>query len=164
MSASCPATPTGGSYRWYVVLLLMVAYIFSFIDRQILALLVEQIKADLAISDTGFSLLSGFAFSLFYASMGVPIAYLADRFSRVRIIAAGIAFWSLATIACGLSRNFLQMFLARIGVGAGEAALTPATYSMLSDMFPRETLGRAIGTYSMGRSWEAASPSSSAVS
>lgn len=147
-----PVNSQGSSnaYRWYVVILLMIAYIFSFIDRQILSLLIEQIKADLLISDTQFSLLSGFAFSLFYATMGLPIAYCADRFSRVRIIAAGVAFWSLATMACGLSRNFLQMFLARIGVGTGEAALTPATYSMLSDMFPRDKLGRALGTYSMG--------------
>jgi MFS family permease len=144
-----PATATN-SYHWYVVALLMLAYVFSFIDRQILSLLIEEVKADLAISDTQFSLLSGFAFSLFYAVMGLPIAYLADRFSRVRIIAVGVAFWSLATVACGLARNFMHMFLARVGVGIGEAALTPATYSMLSDMFPREKLGRALGTYSMG--------------
>lgn len=144
-----PSTGTG-SYRWYVVLLLTLAYVSSFIDRQILSLLIEEIKADLAITDTQFSLLSGMAFSLFYAGMGLPIAYLADRYSRVRIIAAGVAFWSLATAACGLARNFLQMFIARVCVGAGEAALTPATYSMLSDMFPREKLGRALGVYSMG--------------
>jgi MFS family permease len=148
-------TPTESSaatnaYCWYVVLLLALAYVFSFIDRQILSLLIEQVKADLAISDTQFSLLSGLAFSLFYAVMGLPIAYLADRFSRVRIIAAGVAFWSLATVTCGLARNFTHMFFARVGVGIGEAALTPATYSMLSDMFPREKLGRALGTYSMG--------------
>ncbi|GLI97370.1 MFS transporter [Sphingobium sp. BS19] len=144
-----PSTTTN-AYRWYVVMLLTLAYVFSFIDRQILSLLIEEIKADLAISDTQFSLLSGLAFSLFYAIMGLPIAYFADRFSRVRIIAAGIAFWSLATVACGLARNFAHMFVARVGVGVGEAALTPATYSMLSDMFPREKLGRALGTYSMG--------------
>ncbi|MGE8640707.1 MAG: MFS transporter, partial [Achromobacter sp.] len=81
---------------------------------------------------------------------GIPIALLADRYSRPKIIAIGVAFWSLATAACGLSRNFAQMFLARIGVGVGEAALSPATYSMLSDMFPREKLGRAVGIYSIG--------------
>ena len=149
------ATATGArtatnTYRWYIVLLLTLAYVFSFIDRQILSLLIEQIKTDLVISDTQFSLLSGLAFSLFYAFMGLPIAYLADRFSRVRIIAAGVAFWSLATAMCGLARNFTHMFLARVGVGTGEAALTPATYSMLTDIFPRERLGRALGTYSTG--------------
>ncbi|HSC83618.1 MAG TPA: MFS transporter, partial [Pseudomonas sp.] len=99
-------------YEWYIVLLCMLAYIFSFVDRQILSLMIEPIKADLQITDTQFSLLSGLAFSLFYAFMGLPIAYLADRSSRVKIIAAGIAFWSVATAACGLSKNFLQMFLA----------------------------------------------------
>lgn len=137
-------------YEWYVVVLCMVAYIFSFVDRQILALMIEPIKADLQLSDTQFSLLHGLAFSLFYAFMGMPIAYLADRFSRPRIIAIGIVFWSVATAACGLSKNFLQMFLARIGVGVGEAALSPSAYSMFSDLFPREKLGRAVGIYSIG--------------
>ncbi|KGE00326.1 MFS transporter [Achromobacter sp. RTa] len=138
------------AYEWYVVVICMLAYIFSFVDRQILALMIEPIKRDLQLSDTQFSLLHGLAFSLFYAFMGIPIALLADRWSRPRIIAIGVAFWSLATAACGLSRNFVQMFLARIGVGVGEAALSPATYSMLSDMFPREKLGRAVGVYSIG--------------
>ena len=138
------------AYEWYVVLVCMLAYIFSFVDRQILALMIEPIKRDLGLSDTQFSLLHGLAFSLFYAFMGIPIALLADRYSRPRIIAIGVAFWSLATAVCGLSRNFAQMFLARIGVGVGEAALSPATYSMLSDMFPRDRLGRAVGVYSIG--------------
>ncbi|QAY94308.1 MFS transporter [Pseudomonas sp. ACM7] len=128
----------------------MLAYIFSFIDRQILALMIEPIKHDMQLSDTQFSLLHGLAFSLFYAFMGMPIALLADKFSRPKIIAIGIAFWSLATALCGVSKNFLQMFMARIGVGIGEAALSPATYSMLSDMFPREKLGRAVAIYSIG--------------
>ena len=101
-------------------------------------------------SDTQFSLLHGLAFSLFYAFMGMPIAYLADRFSRPKIIAVGVVFWSLTTAACGLSKNFLHMFLARIGVGVGEAALSPSAYSMFSDMFPKEKLGRAVGIYSIG--------------
>ncbi|MBF8747802.1 MFS transporter [Pseudomonas putida] len=137
-------------YEWYVVILCMVAYIFSFVDRQILALMIEPIKADLQLTDTQFSLLHGLAFSLFYAFMGMPIAYLADRFSRPRIIALGVIFWSIATAACGLSKNFVQMFLARIGVGVGEAALSPSAYSMFSDMFPKEKLGRAVGIYSIG--------------
>lgn len=137
-------------YEWYVVILCMVAYIFSFVDRQILALMIEPIKADLQLTDTQFSLLHGLAFSLFYAFMGMPIAYLADRFSRPRIIALGVIFWSIATAACDLSKNFVQMFLARIGVGVGEAALSPSAYSMFSDMFPKEKLGRAVGIYSIG--------------
>ncbi|WP_374666096.1 spinster family MFS transporter [Acinetobacter sp.] len=137
-------------YAWYVVLLCMLAYIFSFIDRQILALMIEPIKADLNLSDTQFSLLHGLAFSLFYAFMGLPLAYLADRFSRPKIIAVGIIFWSIATSLCGLSKNFIQLFFSRMGVGVGEAALSPAAYSMFSDMFSKDKLGRAVAVYSIG--------------
>lgn len=135
---------------WLVVALCMVAYVFSFIDRQILSLLIGPIKADLHLSDTQFGLLQGLAFSLFYATMGIPIASLADRFPRSLIIVAGVAFWSMATMACGLAGSFAALFIARLGVGAGEAALSPATYSLISDLFPREKLGRALGIYSMG--------------
>ncbi|SDU89406.1 spinster family MFS transporter [Pseudomonas mucidolens] len=152
MTSKTPTEVTRKSYayEWYVVTVCMLAYIFSFIDRQILALMIEPIKHDMQLSDTQFSLLHGLAFSLFYAFMGMPIALLADKFSRPKIIAIGVAFWSLATALCGVSKNFLQMFMARIGVGIGEAALSPATYSMLSDMFPREKLGRAVAIYSIG--------------
>ncbi len=145
-----PATPERTSYQWYVVIICMVAYILSFVDRQILSLMIEPIKADLMLSDTQFSLLQGLAFSLFYAFMGVPIAALADKKSRVKIISVGIAFWSLATAACGLSKNFIQMFLARLSVGAGEAALSPAFYSIVADLFPKHKLGRALGVYAIG--------------
>lgn len=138
------------AYQWYVVLICMVAYILSFVDRQILSLMIEPIKADLMLSDTQFSLLQGLAFSLFYAFMGVPIAALSDKKSRIKIISIGIAFWSLATAACGLSKNFIQMFLARLSVGAGEAALSPAFYSIVSDLFPKHKLGRALGVYAIG--------------
>jgi len=137
-------------YAWYVVLLCMVAYIFSFIDRQILALLIEPIREDLQISDTQFSLLHGLAFSLFYAFMGIPIARLADSRSRPAIIAAGIFLWSLATAATGLGKSFWHVFAARMGVGVGEAALSPAAYSMITDLFPKEKLGRALAVYSIG--------------
>jgi MFS family permease len=152
MAASTSSTPASRryTYEWYVVLICMLAYVFSFVDRQVLALMIEPIKKDLHLSDTQFSLLQGFAFSLFYAVMGMPLAYLADRFARPRIIATGIALWSLATAACGVSQNFVQMFLARLSVGVGEAALSPGTYSMLSDYFPKEKLGRAVGIYSLG--------------
>lgn len=135
---------------WTAVLLCMVAYIFSFIDRQIMALLIGPIQADLGISDTQFGLLHGFAFAIFYATMGIPIAALSDRKSRPLIISAGVAFWSLATVACGFARGFVQLFVARVCVGAGEAALSPATYSLISDLFPREKLGRAVAVYSLG--------------
>lgn len=145
-----PAAPERSSYQWYVVIICMVAYILSFVDRQILSLMIEPIKADLMLSDTQFSLLQGLAFSLFYAFMGVPIAALADKKSRVKIISIGVAFWSLATAACGLSKNFIQMFLARLSVGAGEAALSPAFYSIVADLFPKHKLGRALGVYAIG--------------
>ncbi|KMS52089.1 MFStransporter [Sphingobium cupriresistens LL01] len=132
------------------MVLCMVAYIFSFIDRQIMALLIGPIQADMGISDTQFGLLHGFAFAIFYATMGIPIAALSDRTSRPLIIAAGVAFWSLATVACGFARGFAQLFAARVCVGAGEAALSPATYSLISDLFPREKLGRAVAVYSLG--------------
>ena len=128
----------------------MVAYIFSQIDRQIITLLVEPIRADLQISDTQFSLLHGLAFSIFYAVMGVPIARLADRKSRPLIIATGIFVWSLATATCGMAKNFWHLFIARMGVGVGEAALSPAAYSMIADLFPKSQLGRAMGVYSIG--------------
>ncbi|SAK45698.1 major facilitator transporter [Caballeronia arationis] len=148
-----PLTKPAGkryTYEWYVVLICMLAYIFSFIDRQVLALMIEPIKRDLHLTDTQFSLLHGFAFSLFYAVMGMPIAYLADRFARPRIIASGIALWSVATAACGMSQNFAHMFISRMSVGVGEAALSPGAYSMLADLFPKSKLGCAVGVYSLG--------------
>lgn len=138
------------AYEWYVVAICMLAYVFSFIDRQVLALMIEPIKRDLHLTDTQFSLLNGFAFSLFYAVMGMPIALLADRYARPRIIAGGIALWSVATATCGLSQTFAQMFASRMSVGVGEAALSPGTYSMLADLFPKAKLGRAVGVYSLG--------------
>ena len=137
-------------YPWYVVVILMLAMVVSFIDRQVITLLVQPIRADLGISDTQMSLLMGFAFAIFYVTMGVPIAWLADRFSRRTIIAAGIFLWSLATAACGLARSFAQLFTARVFVGVGEATLTPAAYSMIADYFPPQRLGRAIGIYATG--------------
>jgi MFS family permease len=128
----------------------MLAYTNSFIDRQILSLLIEPIRQDLQISDTQVSLLAGLAFTIFYTLMGVPIARLADQKNRRTIIAVGIASWSLMTAVCGLARNFWQMFLARVGVGVGEATLSPAAMSMISDYFPVSKLARAISIYSMG--------------
>ncbi|MDE0365860.1 MAG: MFS transporter, partial [Gammaproteobacteria bacterium] len=137
-------------YPWYVVVILMLAMVVSFIDRQVITLLVEPIRTDLGISDTKMSLLMGFAFAIFYVTMGVPIARLSDRYSRRLIIAAGIFLWSVATAACGLARSFAQLFTARVFVGVGEATLTPAAYSMIADYFPPNRLGRAIGVYATG--------------
>jgi MFS family permease len=135
---------------WYAITILVIAFIFSFIDRTIIALLVEPIKQDLAITDFGIGLLQGLAFAIFYALVGIPIGRLADRYSRRRIITAGIFLWSLMTAACGLARSFLSLFLVRVGVGVGEAALSPSAYSMISDLFPRKKLGRAVAVYQAG--------------
>jgi MFS family permease len=137
-------------YAWYVVAILFLAYTSSFIDRQIMALLVEPIKRDLDLNDTQFSLLHGFAFAIFYTFMGLPLGRLADHKNRKVIIAAGILVWSFLTAVCGLAKTFMQLFLARIGVGIGEAALSPAAYSMISDLFPKERRSLPTGMYSMG--------------
>lgn len=136
-------------WAWFAVAALMIAYTSSFIDRQILTLLVEPIRADLTITDTQFSLLAGIAFSLFYTVMGIPLARLADRGSRRWIIFWGIVVWSVMTVACGLANSFWALFAARIGVGVGEAALSPAAYSMISDYFPPRQRARALAVYSM---------------
>jgi MFS family permease len=138
------------SYAWYVVGVLTLFYVFSFIDRQILNLMVGPIRRDLGISDTQMSLLMGFSFAVFYTFFGIPLGRLADSRSRRSIIAAGFVFWSLMTAGCGLARNFWQMLLLRMGVGVGEAALSPAAYSILSDYFPKERRATAISVYSMG--------------
>jgi len=135
---------------WYVVGVLTLTYTVSFIDRQIMALMIEPIRRDLGISDTQVSLLIGLAFAAFYTLLGVPIARLADRYSRRAIIATGIAVWCVMTAACGLARNYGQLFLARIGVGVGEAALSPSALSMLSDYFPPRLRLRAIAIYNTG--------------
>ena len=138
------------AYAWYVVAILAVAYTFSFIDRQILNLLVEPIKYDLKLSDTQISLLQGIAFALFYTILGIPIARLADIGNRRLIIAIGVFIWSLMTAACGLARTFLWLFSARVGVGVGEAALSPSAYSIISDYFPADKVTRAIAVYTGG--------------
>lgn len=135
---------------WYVVGVLTFVYVFSFIDRQILNLLVRPIRRDLGISDTQMSLLMGFSFAVFYTIFGLPLGRLADSRSRRSIIAVGFAFWSLFTAGCGLAKNFFQMLLLRMGVGVGEAALSPAAYSIISDYFPPRKRATAISIYSMG--------------
>ncbi len=135
---------------WYTVFVLMLAYVSSFIDRQILSLLVGPLKRDLLLSDTQVSLLMGLSFALFYTVLGIPIGRLADRANRRNIIIAGIGVWSLMTAVCGVARTYGQFFLARIGVGVGEATLSPAAYSMLADEFPKEKLATAISVYSAG--------------
>ena len=148
------ATETGRekstAYPWLVVAILMVAYVFSFVDRQILNLLVAPIRRDLGISDTQMSLLMGFSFAIFYTILGIPLGRLADSRSRRGLITAGMVVWSLMTALCGLAHSYWQLFLFRIGVGVGEASLSPAAYSMIADYFPPERRATAISVYSMG--------------
>ena len=137
-------------YAWFVALVLTLANTVSFIDRQILSLLVEPIRTDLNISDTQISLLQGFAFVVFYVAMGLPIARLADSKNRKYIIIIGVILWSFMTAVCGLAKSFLHLFIARMGVGVGEASLSPSAHSMLSDYFPPDKLSFPLGVYAAG--------------
>ncbi len=148
--ASAAGSYPAAGYAWYVTVVLTLAYIVAFLDRQILALLVEPIKRDLGISDTQMSLLLGFAFAIFYTLLGIPIGRLADRRSRRSIIAVGITIWCAMTALCGLARSYTQLFIARVGVGVGEATLGPSALSLISDYFPPERRGRPLGFYAMG--------------
>jgi MFS family permease len=135
------------AYAWYTVTLLTIVYIFSFIDRFILSLLVEPIKNDMNLTDTQIGLLLGPAFAIFYTTMGIPLGWLADHARRTWIIGIGITLWSLATAASGLARTFLQLFTARIAVGVGEATLSPCALSLIADSFPPERRGKPIAFY-----------------
>jgi len=138
------------AYAWYVVAVLTLFYVLSFIDRQILALLVEPIRRDLGIGDTRMSLLMGTSFALFYTFFGILIGRLADTSSRRGLIAGGLAVWSLFTAACGAVSSFALMLLMRMGVGVGEASLSPAAYSLICDYFPQRRRATALGVYSTG--------------
>jgi MFS family permease len=135
---------------WLTVGILMVAYVLSFVDRQILNLLVGPIRRDMALTDTGMSLLMGLSFATFYAIGGIPLGRVADTKSRRGLIFFGVMFWSLMTAACGVARAYWQFLLCRVGVGAGEASLSPAAYSMLADSFPAGKRSTAISVYGMG--------------
>ncbi|MBX7502698.1 MFS transporter [Qipengyuania sp. YG27] len=149
--ATAAVRQTGGSVR-VTLWILLVVYIFNFIDRQIVNILAEPIARDLSLSDTQIGLMTGLAFALFYTVLGLPIARYADRpsTSRPRLIALALAVWSAMTALCGLAQNFIQLLLARIGVGVGEAGCTPAAHSLISDMVPKERRASALGFYALG--------------
>jgi MFS family permease len=149
-AAARPGTFPRAGIAWYAVGVLMILYVCSFADRQILSLLVAPIKRDFGMSNTQMGLLQGLAFAVLYTVLGLPLGWLADRISRKRIIACGVFFWSLAATACGMAGNATQLVVARIGVGIGEATLSPSAYSLLTDYFRPEKLGRAFGIYNMG--------------
>lgn len=136
--------------RRYALVLLTVVYAFNFIDRQLLAILQESIKTDLGLSDGQLGLLAGFAFAIFYVTAGIPIARWADRSNRRNIVAGAVFLWSFMTAISGFTQNYLQLLLARIGVGVGEAGGSPPSHSIISDIFPPEKRASAMGFYSTG--------------
>jgi len=140
----------GSSRGGGVLAILLLAYIFNFIDRQIIGVLAIPIKAELQLSDTQLSLMGGIAFALFYSGIAIPVAWLADRKTRINIIAFSVALWSLFTALCGLAQNFWHLFLARMGVGIGEAGGVAPSYALISDFFPREKRARALAFFSLG--------------
>ena len=148
MSSSAP--PVSAGYRRYVLVLLLAVYVFNFVDRQILSVLLQSIKAEFSFSDTQLGLLGGIAFALFYSLVGLPIAALADRINRRNLIATALALWSAMTAACGSATGFASLFLCRIGVGVGEAGGLPPSYSLISDYFPPERRATALAVFGMG--------------
>lgn len=142
-------TPTR-AYRHYVLGILVLVYTMNFLDRQILGILAGSIKKDLGLTDGQLGLMGGLAFAALYSTLGVPIAWLADRSSRRRIIAYALGLWSAFTALCGFATSFWQLFLARVGVGIGEAGGVAPSYSLISDYFPKEQRARALSVYSLG--------------
>jgi len=149
-AASAGQPPSSSRYANYVLAVLLLAYIFNYIDRQIISILLQPIKEDLGASDSAMGFLSGTAFALFYATLGIPIARWADVWVRRSIIAIGLALWSGMTALSGAAQTFAQMAAARVGVGVGEAALSPPAHSLISDYFPPERRATALSIYAMG--------------
>lgn len=144
------AKPYSSGYRWYALVLLVVVYVFNFIDRSILGILVQPIKEDLQVSDTAMGFLGGIAFAIFYTFMGIPIARMADKGSRVNVLTVSLVLWSGATALCGMAQSFFHLLAARIGVAVGEAGGSPPSHSMISDMFPPERRATALAIYALG--------------
>ncbi len=140
----------GGPYAWYVLAVLLAVYILNFIDRQIMSILAEDIKAHLGVDDAEMGFLYGTVFGVFYALFGIPLGRLADMWNRTRLLSLGLGLWSAMTAASGLAASFGQLALARIGVGVGEATASPVAYSVLSDYFPKEKRATALSIYSSG--------------
>ncbi|MDZ4739683.1 MAG: MFS transporter [Alphaproteobacteria bacterium] len=151
-SAAAPAFIDKGfrRHRRYTLFMLTLVFMFSHIDRSIVGILAEPIKAEFALSDTQLGVLTGFAFALVYATLGIPLALLADRSNRRNIITAAITVWSAMTALSGFATNYTQLVLARIGVGVGEAGSTPQSHSMIADLYPQHERARALAIYSLG--------------
>lgn len=142
--------PLAPSARRYAVGMLLVIYIFNFLDRQIVNILAEPIKIELGLADWQLGMLTGLAFALFYTVLGIPIARYAEKADRVKIISVAVGVWSLFTVMCGFATNFVQLLLARIGVGVGEAGCSPPAHSLITDYTPKEERASALAIYSMG--------------
>ncbi|MBS1526159.1 MAG: MFS transporter [Bacteroidetes bacterium] len=149
-SGAISSSRASTAYRNYVLAMLTLVYVFNFIDRQVLVILQESIKKELHLSDTQLGLLSGFTFAIFYVTLGIPIARLADKTNRRNTVAVSLAIWSIMTATCGLARNFIQLLLARTGVGVGEAGGSPSAHAMISDYFPPKKRSTALSIYSAG--------------
>ena len=150
MSQPNSSMPLGAAYRWYALAILLIVYVFNFIDRSILSILAQAIKEDLALSDSQLGFLGGLAFAVFYTFLGIPIARLADRGVRRNILAVCLTIWSAMTAVCGYAQNFGQLLFARIGVAIGEAGGSPPSHSMISDLFPVNQRATALGIYALG--------------
>lgn len=144
------ADSPSGAYRAYVVAVLLAVYTLNFLDRQMVAILAAPIQADLGLSDLQLGLVTGLAFALFYSLLGLPLAWLADRFNRVRLLAVACALWSGMTAVCGLANSFITLFVARVGVGVGEAACVPASHSIISDYFDPPSRAKALAVFASG--------------
>ena len=149
-AASAKPAEHGSRYRYVVLAMLVLSYTFNFLDRQILGILKEPIKQELGLTDTQLGLMGGLAFAMLYSTLAVPIAWLADRTSRSWIMTGALGLWSAFTMACGLATGFWSLFLARVGVGFGEAGGVAPAYSLVSDYFPRAQRARALAAYSFG--------------
>lgn len=145
-----PETPPSAKYSAWVLAMLFIVYAFNFLDRQIISILAIPIQEELGLSDRQLGLLGGIAFALLYSTLGVPIAWLADRTKRTWIITISLSVWSGFTALCGLATNFTQLFLARVGVGVGEAGGVAPSYSLIADYFPPQSRARALAIYSLG--------------
>lgn len=150
MTTAATTAKAGSGYRIYVLAILIVVYTFNFLDRQILGILAGPIKAELGLTDSQLGLMGGLAFALFYTGLGIPVAWLADRWSRSWIMTGALTIWSGFTAACGLATGFWSLFLCRMGVGVGEAGGTAPAYSLIADYFPPEQRARALAAYSFG--------------
>ena len=142
--------PFGHRAAWWALLLLTATYTFSFIDRQIINLLVDPIRTDLSLSDSQVSFLQGLAFVLPYVILSIPMGRIVDRANRIRVLVVGILFWTISCVSCGLAKNFWQLGVARMGVGAGEASVTPASWSLLADYFPEDKRALPVSIFLMG--------------